>query len=100
VPIVLFLTQIVTASLHLASVLKPNGIMAKESIAKENAVADALRRLRDEESELQAKLKPIQEAITALEKIVEKSVKKVKSSKDNGVEHQLVDENGHDAGAE
>ena len=54
--------------------------MAKESIAKENPVIDALRKLKDEEAELMVKLKPLQEAIGALEKIVDKSVKKVKSS--------------------
>jgi hypothetical protein len=37
--------------------------MAKESIAKENPVVDALRRLKDEEVELLTKLKPLQEAI-------------------------------------
>lgn len=39
---------------------------------------DALKRLREEEAELQSKLKPVQEAIGALEKIVDKTVKKVK----------------------
>jgi len=54
--------------------------MAKESIAKENPVVDALRRLKEEEAELLVKLKPLQEAIGALEKIVDKSVKKIKPS--------------------
>ncbi|HEY8937182.1 MAG TPA: hypothetical protein VIM65_18275 [Cyclobacteriaceae bacterium] len=54
--------------------------MAKESIAKENPVVDALRKLKEEETELLTKLKPLQEAIGALEKIVEKSVKKTKPS--------------------
>lgn len=54
--------------------------MAKESIAKENPVVDALRRLKEEEAELLVKLKPLQEAIGALEKIVDKSVKKGKPS--------------------
>ena len=54
--------------------------MAKESIAKENPVVDALRKLKEEEAEVLIKLKPLQEAIGALEKIVDKSVKKVKSS--------------------
>jgi hypothetical protein len=54
--------------------------MAKESIAKENPVVDALRKLKEEEAELLIKLKPLQEAIGALEKIVDKSVKKVKAS--------------------
>lgn len=54
--------------------------MAKEMNGKDNAVIDALRRLKEEEAELTAKLKPVQEAISALEKIVEKTVKKVKPS--------------------
>jgi len=54
--------------------------MAKESMAKENPVVDALRKLKDEEAELLVKLKPLQEAIGALEKIVDKSVKKVKTA--------------------
>lgn len=54
--------------------------MAKETIVKENAVVDALRRLKEEEADLSAKLKPVQEAIAALEKIVDKSTKKVKSA--------------------
>ena len=53
--------------------------MAKETISKENPVIDALRKLKEEEAELTIKLKPIQEAIGALEKILDKSVKKVKS---------------------
>lgn len=53
--------------------------MAKE-IARENPVIDALRKLKEEESEIVLKLKPIQEAIGALEKILEKTVKKVKST--------------------
>lgn len=69
--------------------------MAKESNVKENAVVDALRRLKEEEAELSAKLKPVQEAIAALEKIVDKSVKKVKPAKenasDNGVEELALD---------
>jgi len=54
--------------------------MAKETIAKDNPVTDALRKLKEEEAELMIKLKPLQEAIGALEKILDKSVKKVKSS--------------------
>lgn len=42
--------------------------MAKEMIAKENPVMDALKKLKDEEAELLTKLKPVQEAIAALEK--------------------------------
>ena len=52
--------------------------MAKDSIVRDNPVIEALRKLKEEESELTFKLKPLQEAIGALEKIVEKTVKKVK----------------------
>lgn len=59
--------------------------MAKEN--NSNPVMDALKKLKDEEAELLIKLKPLQEAIGALEKIVDKSVKKVKSSsRDNGAD--------------
>lgn len=72
--------------------------MAKESMAKENPVVDALRKLKDEEAELLVKLKPLQEAISALEKIVDKSVKKVKSSaKDNSGDLVGVEENGQES---
>lgn len=77
--------------------------MAKESTAKENPVVDALRRLKEEEVELLTKLKPLQEAIGALEKIVDKSVKKVKSSagtKDNAVDHASSDESSQDSGSD
>jgi hypothetical protein len=57
--------------------------MAKETIGKENAVADALRRLKEEETDLITRLKPVQEAISALEKIVDKTVKKGKAVKEN-----------------
>jgi tetrahydromethanopterin S-methyltransferase subunit B len=58
--------------------------MAKENGVKvDNPVVDALRKLKEDEAELTAKLKPVQEAIAALEKIVEKSVKKVKPAKEN-----------------
>jgi hypothetical protein len=60
--------------------------MAKEGISKENAVFDALRRLRDEEADLLTRLRPVQEAINALEKIVDKSAKKMKTVKENTVE--------------
>jgi hypothetical protein len=60
--------------------------MAKETFAKENAVTDALRRLKEEEIDLLTRLKPIQEAIGALEKIVDKSVKKVKPTKESSGE--------------
>jgi hypothetical protein len=74
--------------------------MARETITKENAVVDALRRLKDEEVELLTRLKPVQEAIGALEKIVDKSVKKVKSSsaaKDSAVDNSNTDESSGDA---
>lgn len=54
--------------------------MAKESNVKDNPVVDALRRLKEEESDIIVKLKPLQEAIGALEKIVDKSAKKGKVS--------------------
>lgn len=60
--------------------------MAKETIAKENAVTEALRRLREEETDLLTRLKPVQEAVGALERIVDKSVKKAKSTKENSGE--------------
>jgi hypothetical protein len=61
--------------------------MAKETIVKENPVIDALRKLKEEEVELVAKLKPLQEAIGALEKILDKSSKKApKASKDTSNE--------------
>ena len=57
--------------------------MAKETIVKENPVIDALKKLKEEEMELTAKLKPVQEAIGALEKILDKSSKKApKASKE------------------
>lgn len=76
--------------------------MAKESTAKENAVVDALRRLKEEEVELLTKLKPVQEAIGALEKIVDKSVKKVKSSAGtkDGAADAGSDESGQDSGSD
>lgn len=77
--------------------------MAKESTAKENPVVDALRRLKEEEVELLTKLKPLQEAIGALEKIVDKSVKKVKPSagaKDNAADHASSDESAQDSGSD
>jgi hypothetical protein len=77
--------------------------MAKESIAKENPVFDALRRLKEEEVELLSKLKPLQEAIGALEKIVDKSVKKTKPSsgaKDNTSDNAGGDENAEDSGSD
>lgn len=69
--------------------------MAKETIVKENPVTDALRKLKEEEAELMGKLKPVQEAIGALEKILDKSVKKAKPSggaKDASGEGMFVEE--------
>jgi hypothetical protein len=60
--------------------------MAKETIVKENPVIDALKKLKEEEMELTAKLKPVQEAISALEKILDKSVKKSKPAKESAGE--------------
>jgi hypothetical protein len=76
--------------------------MAKESIAKENPVVDVLRKLKDDETELLAKLKPVQEAIGALEKIVDKSVKKVKSSaaKDSAGDNAGTDEGAQESGSD
>ena len=77
--------------------------MAKESISKENPVVDALRRLKDEESELLTRLKPVQEAIGALEKIVDKSVKKTKpswGSKESVAEQVTSDEAAQEVDAE
>lgn len=79
--------------------------MAKE-IGKENPVVDALKKLKEEETELLAKLKPVQEAIGALEKIVDKSLKKAKSSsaaKDNASDNATTaegDENAEESGAD
>ncbi|OQP50873.1 hypothetical protein A4H97_03340 [Niastella yeongjuensis] len=56
--------------------------MAKETIVKENPVVDALKKLKDEEMEIMSKLKPLQEAIGALEKILDKSAKKAKPAKE------------------
>lgn len=73
--------------------------MAKESIVKDNPVVDALRKLKEEETELVAKLKPVQEAIAALEKIVDKTVKKSKpNAKDVG--ENVVEENGQEVDVE
>lgn len=77
--------------------------MAKESIAKENPVVDALRKLREEEVELVTKLKPVQEAIAALEKIVEKSVKKTKpgsTTKESTGDNSNVEEVTEEVGVE
>jgi histone deacetylase complex regulatory component SIN3 len=66
--------------------------MAKETIAKENPVTDALRKLKEEEQELMGKLKPVQEAIGALEKILDKTVKKAKPAKDGSAENVSAEE--------
>ncbi|HEY5748722.1 MAG TPA: hypothetical protein VIU12_21780 [Chryseolinea sp.] len=71
--------------------------MAKESMAKENPVVDALRKLKDEEAELLVKLKPLQEAIGALEKIVDKSVKKVKPSSAKDSSGESVEESAQES---
>jgi hypothetical protein len=74
--------------------------MAKKTIAKENPVADALRKLKEEESELLGKLKFVQEAISALENVLDKTGKKSNSSsgaKGNGVDHLIAEENGQEA---
>jgi len=61
--------------------------MAKaETIVKENPVTEALKKLKEEEVELMAKLKPLQEAISALEKILDKSAKKSKPAKESANE--------------
>lgn len=70
--------------------------MAKETIVKENPVIDALKKLKEEEAELTGKLKPVQEAIGALEKILDKSSKKAKPAKesanDNGGAEEVAPE--------
>jgi hypothetical protein len=66
--------------------------MAKETIVKENPVTDALKKLKEEEIELMAKLKPLQEAISALEKIIDKSVKKSKPAKESTGENLFAEE--------
>ena len=74
--------------------------MAKETIAKENPVTDALRKLKEEEMELVSKLKPLQEAIGALEKIVDKSGKKAKPSsgaKDSAGDNLFAEESAQES---
>ena len=66
--------------------------MAKETIVKENPVTDALKKLKEEELELMAKLKPLQEAIGALEKILDKSSKKAKPAKESANETPVAEE--------
>ena len=75
--------------------------MAKESMVKDNPVVDALKKLKEEEIELAAKLKPVQEAIAALEKIVDKTVKKAKPSNAKDVAGENgSEENGQESGAD
>jgi hypothetical protein len=74
--------------------------MAKESGVKDNPVVDALRKLKDEEIELVAKLKPVQEAIAALEKIVDKTVKKARPSGSKDAAADNDEENGQESGAQ
>lgn len=73
--------------------------MAKKTVAKVNPVTDALRKLKEEEAELISKLKPVQEAIAALENIIDKSGKKGSSSsgakEDN---HFIAEESAQEAG--
>ena len=74
--------------------------MAKKTITKENPVTDALRKLKEEESELINKLKTIQEAIGALENVLGKSGKKTNSSsgaKDSSLDHLIADESAQEA---
>lgn len=71
--------------------------MAKETIVKENPVTDALKKLKEEELELMAKLKPVQEAIGALEKILDKSSKKAKPAKEAS-EAPVAEEVAQEAG--
>jgi hypothetical protein len=75
--------------------------MAKaETTVKENPVTDALKKLKEEEIELMAKLKPVQEAISALEKILDKSVKKAKPAKDGAGENLFAEEGAPEASSE
>lgn len=74
--------------------------MAKEISAKENPVVDALRKLKEEEVELLTKIKPVQEAIAALEKIVDKSVKKTKTGAKDNVSDSNTEEVAEEIGIE
>jgi len=74
--------------------------MAKKTIAKENPVTEALRKLKEEESELISKLKTLQEAISALENVLGKSGKKANSpsgSKDNSGDYLIAEESAQEA---
>lgn len=71
--------------------------MAKENIVKDNPVVDALRKLKEEEIDLATKLKPVQEAISALEKILDKTVKKAKPSGSKDASGENVEENGQES---
>jgi hypothetical protein len=66
--------------------------MAKKTIAKVNPVTDALRKLKEEELELLSKLKPVQEAISALENILDKPTKKASSSPGVKDDHLMAEE--------
>ena len=77
--------------------------MAKESFSKESPVLEALKRLKEEEVDLLSKLKPVQEAIAALEKIVDKTVKKSKPAsglKENSTDNATTEDVLEDAHAE
>ena len=73
--------------------------MAKETLSKENPVVEVLRKLKEDELELINKLKPVQEAISALEKIVDKTVKK-KSSKESTSEVLTTEDSLSEAATE
>jgi len=63
--------------------------MGKENTLKDSPVMDALKKLKEEEIELLGRLKPVQEAIAALEKIVDKNSRKTKpvsAAKENATE--------------
>jgi hypothetical protein len=71
--------------------------MAKETIVKENPVIDALKKLKEEEMELMSKLKPVQEAIGALEKILDKSSKKAPKAAKEAAGEMFAEESASEA---
>lgn len=73
--------------------------MAKQTItiAKDSPVNDALKSLKDEETELLNKLKPVQEAIGALEKIVDKYTGNGKKSKSSSSKKSASDDGESDS---
>mgnify|MGYP003578613445 CR=1 FL=1 len=74
--------------------------MAKKTMAKVNPVTDALRKLKEEELELLSKLKPVQEAISALENILDRSPKKGNSpvaAKDGLGDHLIAEETAQES---